>query len=91
MQDRFQITRLQNYPIIQLSFLDFPASQAGRANADTLARALPHFGVDWAQIDVPSPLGHIVGVADVVSKLRPFAADLAYLCHDCSELILISP
>ncbi|MCU1268881.1 MAG: hypothetical protein JWN74_175 [Acidobacteriaceae bacterium] len=63
---------------------DFAAAQAGGADADTLARAL-HFGVDRAQIDVPAPLGHVVGVADVISKLRPFAADLANLCHDYSE------
>ena len=81
--------KLPDYKITQLSFLDFSASQAGRANADTLARALPHFGVDRAQIDVPAPFGHIVGVADVISKLRPLAAYLANLCHDCSELILI--
>ena len=83
--DPVQITRLQNHPITQLSFLDFPASQAGRADADTLARTLPDFGVDWAQIDVPAALGHIMGVADVISKLRPLAAYLANLCHNCSE------
>jgi hypothetical protein len=26
-----------------------------------------------------------VGVADVISKLRALAADLANLCHDCSR------
>jgi hypothetical protein len=25
-----------------------------------------------------------VGVTDVISKLRPLAANFAYLCHDCS-------
>jgi hypothetical protein len=25
-----------------------------------------------------------MGVADIISKLRPFAANLAYLCHDYS-------
>ena len=76
--------KLPDYKITQLSFLDFSASQAGRANADTLPRALPHFGVDRAQIDVPAALCHVVRVADVVSKLRPLAADLANLCHDYS-------
>jgi hypothetical protein len=28
-----------------------------------------------------------VGVADVISKLRPFAADFANLCHDYSRTI----
>ena len=64
---------------------DFAAAQAGSANADPLARAL-HFGVDWAQINVPAPLGHVVGVADVISKLRPLAADFANLCHDSPEI-----
>jgi hypothetical protein len=63
---------------------DFAAAQAGGADANTLASAL-HFGVDRAQIDVPAPLGHVVGVAYVISKLRPFAADFANLCHDYSE------
>ena len=77
--------KLPDYKITQLSFLDFAASQARRANADTLACALPHFSVDRAQIDVPAALGHIMGVADVISKLRPLAAYLANLCHNCSE------
>jgi hypothetical protein len=66
-----------------LRFYDFAAAQAGSADADTLGPAT-HFGADRTQIDVPAPLSHIVGVADVVSKLRPFAADRANLCHDCS-------
>ena len=69
---------------IWLGLNDFAAAQAGGADADTLARAL-HFGVHRAQIDVPAPLGHVVGVADVIPKLRPFAADFANLCHDFSE------
>ena len=67
-----------------LSLNNFTAAQAGCAHADPLARTL-HFGVHRAQIDVPAPLGHVVGVADVISKLRPFAADFAYLCHDYSR------
>jgi hypothetical protein len=69
--------------MIQSSFHDFPASQAGRADAYPLGRAF-YFGVDRAQIDIPAPLGDVVGVADVISKLRPLAANLANLCHDCS-------
>jgi len=72
------------YFLSGLRLNDFAAAQAGGADADALARAL-HFGVDRAQIDVPAALGHVMGVADVISKLRPFAADFAYLCHDYSE------
>lgn len=67
-----------------LGFYDFAAAQAGRANADTFPLTL-NLGVDRAQIDVPAPFGHIVGVADVIPKLRPFAANLANLCHFCSR------
>jgi hypothetical protein len=70
--------------VFGLRFYDFAAAQAGSTDADALARAL-HFGVNRTQIDVPAPLGHVVGVADVISKLRPFAADLANLCHNFSE------
>src|SRR6185312_16301663 len=67
-----------------LSLNDFAAAQAGRANANALAYTL-YLGVHRAQIDVPAPLGDVVGVADVISKLRPLAADFAYLCHDYSR------
>jgi hypothetical protein len=64
-----------------LSFCDFAGTQAAGADAYalTLARNL---GVNRTQINVPAPLGHVVSVADVVSRLRPLAADFAYLCHD---------
>jgi hypothetical protein len=41
--------------------------------------------VNRAKVDVPTPFGHVVGVADVISKLRLLAADFAYLCHDYSR------
>jgi hypothetical protein len=28
-----------------------------------------------------------VGVADSISKLRPLAADITNLCHDCSRWV----
>ena len=59
---------------------NFAAAQAGSAHADPLAGTL-HFGVNRAEIDVPAPLGHVMGVADVISELRPFAAYFTNLCH----------
>src|ERR1700690_1239376 len=67
-----------------LSLNHFAAAQAASANADTLGRAL-HFGMNRAEIDVPAPLGDVVGVADVVAELRPLAANITNLCHDCSR------
>ena len=64
-------------------FLHLPAAQAGSADADAFGGAF-HLRMNRTKIHVPPPLGHVVGVADVVSKLRPLAADFAYLCHDYS-------
>jgi hypothetical protein len=60
---------------------DFAAAQAGGADADALALSID-LGVNRPQIDVPAPLGHVVGVADAVSRLRLLAADITLLCHD---------
>src|SRR5262249_36520902 len=54
--------------------------EAVSADADVLARAF-HDRVHRTQVDVPPTPAHIVGVADLVSKLRAFAADLADSCH----------
>jgi hypothetical protein len=35
-----------------------------------------------AQVDVPATFGHVVGVADVISELRPLAADFTDSCHN---------
>src|SRR5438477_3011645 len=70
--------RLNN--AVTLGFLYFSALQTGSANAHTAVRTL-HNRAYGTQIHVPAPLSHIMGVADIVSKLRPFAAHFAYSCH----------
>ena len=70
-----------------LRFNHFAAAQAGGAYADAFGRALD-LGVHWAQVDVPAPPGHVVGVADDVSKLRLLAADLTNLCHGLLQINL---
>lgn len=64
----------------RLGFHDFTATKAGRADADPLSLAID-LGVHRTQIDVPAPLGDVVGVADAVSRLRLLAADITLLCH----------
>jgi len=59
---------------------DFAAADAGCADAHALG-GRADAGVNRAQIDVPAPLGHVVGVADAVSRLRLLAADFTLLCH----------
>jgi hypothetical protein len=65
----------------ELGLYHFAASQAGGADADAFSLA-GDFGVDRPQVDVPTPLSHVVRVADTVSSLRLFAADFTLLCHD---------
>jgi hypothetical protein len=64
-----------------LSLHHFAAAQTGGADADVLGGG-PHFGMNRAQIDVPTPLAHVVGVTDRISELRPFAADITNSCHN---------
>lgn len=61
---------------------DFAAAQAGSADADAFGSGA-YAGVHRTQIDVPAPLGDVMGVADAVPKLRLLAADITLLCHDC--------
>ena len=76
--------RLNN--AVTLGFLYFSALQTGSANPHTAVRTL-HNGAYGAQIHVPAPLSHVVGVADVVAELRPFAADIAYSWHRNSKTL----
>jgi hypothetical protein len=66
--------------IEKLSFGDFAALDAVGANADALSGAL-NDGVDGLKVRAPATAGDVVGVRDVIAKLRAFAAKIAYLCH----------
>src|ERR1035437_9781053 len=61
-------------------FLDFTGADAGSANAETASRAI-HQGAHRLQIQIPAPLGDVVGVTDAVAKLRLTTAHIANLCH----------
>src|SRR6202521_3163633 len=67
-----------------LGFNHFTAAQAGGAHAHAF-RGGANPRMNWAQIDVPTPLSHVMGVADAVSCLRLLAADITLLCHDDSR------
>src|SRR5205823_839544 len=58
---------------------DFSAAHAGGADANTLVSAID-LGVYRAQVHIPAAAAHVVSVADSVTKLRPFAADITNLC-----------
>jgi hypothetical protein len=42
-------------------------------------------GVDALQVRIPAAAARIVRVADHIAERRPFAAKLAFLCHDLSS------
>jgi hypothetical protein len=39
-------------------------------------------GPNSLKIGVPATLGNVMGVADIIAKKRPFAADITTCCHD---------
>src|SRR6476660_7029534 len=61
-------------------FNDLAGLEAGGADADALVGAV-HAGAHGTQVHVPAAAAHVVSVADLISKLRAFAADVANLCH----------
>ena len=67
----------------RLRLLHLPTLQTAGAHLHASMRSL-NDRPDRTQIHVPAPLGDVMSVADVISKLRPLAAYLANLCHDCS-------
>ena len=60
---------------------DLAGLDAACADADALGAARD-FGLHRTQIDIPAAAADVVGVRNIVSELRTFAADLANLCHD---------
>ena len=65
---------------MELGLLYFAALEAVGANAHAPMRSL-YDSAHGTQIHVPAALGHVVGVTDIVSKLRTFAAQFTYACH----------
>ena len=64
----------------RLRLLHLPTLQTAGAHLHASMRSL-NDRPDRTQIHVPAPLGDVMSVADVISKLRPLAADFAYACH----------
>jgi hypothetical protein len=68
-------------------FDDLAGLKAGGAYADALVSAI-HAGAHRTQVHVPAAAAHVVSVADLISKLRAFAADVANLCHSIDSRYL---
>lgn len=61
-------------------FLHFAALKTVGADAHPLGRSADPCA-NRTQINVPAAVAHVVSVADIVSKLRLLAANIANLCH----------
>jgi hypothetical protein len=61
-------------------FLDFTCSNARRADAQPPAGAV-HQRADRLQVEIPTPLGHVVGMTDAVAELGAAATDFTYFRH----------
>jgi hypothetical protein len=65
------------------SFFHAAQSNAGRAYANLLARPI-HEGMNILEIRVPAATPGIVGVADYVSVVWAFAAEITLQCHNAT-------
>jgi hypothetical protein len=66
---------------VGLTFDDFSGLDAAGADAYALAATID-LSLDGLEVNVPATAGGVVGVRDVVSELRAFAAEITFLCHD---------
>lgn len=64
-----------------LALDDLAGPDAASADAHPFA-CTAHLRLDGLQIDVPTTAGRVVGVRDIVSELRAFAAEITFGCHD---------
>jgi hypothetical protein len=72
---------------LALAFDDFAGLDAAGADAHALTHTV-HLRLDGLKVDVPAAPGGVVGVGDVITELRAFAAEITFSCHDyCSNLV----
>jgi hypothetical protein len=64
-------------------FDDFAGLEAAGADADALGAARD-YGANGLKIRVEAAVSAIVGVADLMTELRPFAAHFTALGHCCT-------
>jgi hypothetical protein len=82
-----RLGRLVSGVLRSLAFDDLAGLDASRAHAHTLADAV-HLSLDGLQIHVPAAPGGVVGVGDIVTELRTFAAEFTFSCHDDTPIFI---
>ena len=65
------------------SFSDAAQTNAGRADAQLLAGAI-HKSMNVFEVRVPTATPRIIGVADDVTIVRAFAAEITLQCHNAT-------
>jgi hypothetical protein len=70
-------------------FYDLTGTQTTRAYLDIADRTFAQ-GPNLPQIGLPAALGVVVGMADVITHFRAFAANVAHIGHDASSLNFLS-
>lgn len=60
--------------------LNLAVADTGGAHTHSFTRALDK-GMHRLEIQIPTPLGDIVGVTDFMPELRPTTADFTNFCH----------
>jgi hypothetical protein len=60
--------------------LHFAVTDAGRANFDALAGTFDQC-MNTLQVQIPTTLRHVMGVADAIPELRATTADFTSFCH----------
>jgi hypothetical protein len=81
LRRRSTLQRIRAAPPAPLRLGDLAALDAACADPDPLRLAV-YQRLDSLQVHIPPPPGDVVGVRNIVTVLRAFPADVAYLCHD---------
>jgi hypothetical protein len=74
----------------RFAFDDLARLDAAGADAHALADAVD-LGLHRLQVHVPAAAGGVVGVGDVVSELRAFAAEFTFGCHSNAPILNRKP
>ena len=67
-------------------FDNFARFDAAGAHLHTAVAAVRKLNADGLQVRVETPTGLIVGVGNIITELRPFAADITSLSHKIAPL-----
>ena len=80
LQGATGLCSMERYIVLLDGFLYFTVADAGSADTDPFPCAVD-YGVTPLQINVPAPLGYVMGMTDIVSEHGPSPAYLTYFSH----------